>query len=93
MKNSAIVDGVVLTREQVERAVKQLNEPPVLQAGSLVKVKHWNDNKVYMIIGGSLNDNLNEKWGKLPLGLYRFTDGSNTWGGFEAHELEVVKVQ
>jgi hypothetical protein len=54
MKNSVLVNGVSLSREQVEEALKELNKPEVAKVSDFragEKVKHscnWNDTFVVL---------------------------------------------
>lgn len=41
MKSSVVINGVILTRQQVEEAVRELEAPEVFEPGSHVQYDNW----------------------------------------------------
>ncbi len=75
------VNGVTLTREQIETALKELNAEPSFQAGDIVKWDAGNG-KTYLVVSGPLNDIIHKHYAYFPAEAsvnVRFTNGSSTW--------------
>lgn len=76
------VDGIVLTRTQVEKALKELNKPrPKFKAGDLVQEKTQPFARGVVVAregSGWLSKEANRRFGPIYDGGVRFTDGVTT---------------
>lgn len=74
------VDGIVLTRAQVEKAYAEINLPPKLEelVGGDIVEKEGSD-KRYIVVSGTLAMNLTAALGFVQVGFVRITDGKETW--------------
>lgn len=91
MKDSTIVNGVTLTRQQVEEALKDLNTPQ-FEPGDLVEI--ITSGKKALVCGSALLERLDRVFGmkSKELGWLRlvFIDGCETAAAW-AYQLRLVK--
>ncbi len=73
MRNETTIDGVRLTRGQVERALEELNKQ-AFRAGDLVSVCGTR----MFVVGGMIGARAAALYGTLPSGYVRVTDGLDT---------------
>lgn len=77
------VDGIVLTRTQVEKAMQELNTPPepVFKVGDLVTVVGEGERR-YLVLGGNANKIYNNLYATLKkannIDWVRVTNGDST---------------
>lgn len=71
MKNSALVDGVVISREQAEKALEEMNRPSFKPGDKVTWSKH---NRVGFICGPVLNKLFDKEYGALAPGCVRLID-------------------
>jgi len=76
MRVSVVVDGVTLTREQVEKAYKALNEP-VFGRRDIVTCDDMKGR--FIVVGGPVSDMAASRYGCTGSDFIRITDGYETW--------------
>lgn len=97
MRTHVTVDGITLSRSQVEQAQKGLNEPE-FRGGDVVKVRGDSDDKEYIVISPASTEAalLNEHYNMLttysPGERIRLTDGRDTWNRKPADLVKVGKL-
>ncbi len=72
MRNETTIDGVRLTRGQVERALEELNKQE-FRAGDLVSCKA--SSQRFLVMGGVMHARASAVHGLVPRGFVRVTDG------------------
>ena len=89
-RQTVTIDDVQLTREQVERALATLNAPPTFKAGDIVIC---NGNPEYrrlvLGLGSNIAGVLDRRYGAEPAGIYRVTDGSETYTWYAENMMKV----
>jgi hypothetical protein len=80
MRTHVTVDGITLSKSQVEKAVKRLTEPDVPQFGNIVKVK-GEGQKEYLVLAShtELAALLDGHYTAPTSTQVRMTDGRDTW--------------
>ena len=80
MKQSVIVNGVTLSREQVEKALQELNAPAQFEPGDIVTSVCFGSRR-FLVVGGDLSDVLAKRYGSVAgdSSLVRVTDAYTTW--------------
>lgn len=98
------VDGIVLTRTQVEKALQELNAPkpvfPVFKQGDLVKEKyptsHGGAAVAGLVLGngkgGWLDRETTRLYGPVPSGYVRLTDGASTYTRAESFMVKIGEI-
>ena len=64
MRQSVVVDGVTLTRDQVEKAKEELDKPayPLFKGGNIVKSR-FGDQGTYLVLGANAQSALTSQSG------------------------------
>ena len=90
MKTEVKVNGVTLTRQQIEDALKELNSPAFI-GGELVEFDDGPNKSIkgIVIVNGVIAEYCNSKYGKVLTGHVRIFDGTST---FTRHENQVRKI-
>ncbi len=92
MRNETTIDGVRLTRSQVERALEELNKA-TFQPGDLVRSKNAGySTRTYIVLGGTVNARAAAVCGSIPERHVRVTDGSD-YITFSEASLMLVSLQ
>jgi hypothetical protein len=75
-KQSVVVDGVILTRAQVDEAARKLAEPDI-NPGDIVRSSVLRGE--YMVLGGSLHPVFSQRYYTLKPGYVWVTNGMSLW--------------
>ncbi len=80
MKSGVTIDGITLTRGQIERAMKELNTSPIFKGGDIVSWPKRQSTFLVLDPDGAIAKFCIEKYSfTLPLDQIRVTDGRDTY--------------
>jgi hypothetical protein len=99
MRQSVVVDGVTLTRDQVEKAKKELDKPeyPLFKGGNIVKDKFGGTGGTYLVLADAAQKALTANYGysSANFGLgkrYLWLAALDTGYAFYCPANDVIKV-